>query len=170
MGGEFQHKWEARSLAYLNDAYGDRMMAKNALECEMYAGCLFHCQQGIEKCMKSVLALSRILISKHHRISDLFRDETENFGEFKGRFQAVLPDVEEIEWYYIPTRYSVSVRGEVHVREYSENEAERIYQTTVAFAELSRDFIEHRIGKAIPDDAKGLVEMLTRDYADVVKR
>ena len=56
------------------------------------------------------------------------------------------------------------------MREYSENEAERIYQTTVAFAELSRDFIEHRIGKSIPDDAKGLVEMLTRDYMDVVKR
>ena len=49
LGGEFQHKWEARSLAYLNDAYGDRMMAKNALECEMYAGCLFHCQPGLER-------------------------------------------------------------------------------------------------------------------------
>ena len=49
MGGEFQHKWEARSLAYLNDAYGGRMMAKNALECEMHAGCLFHCQQGLER-------------------------------------------------------------------------------------------------------------------------
>ncbi|MEA1906156.1 MAG: HEPN domain-containing protein [Euryarchaeota archaeon] len=97
MGGEFQHKWEARSLAYLNDAYGDRMMAKNALECEMYAGCLFHCQQGIEKCMKSVLALSGVLISKHHRISDLFSDETDSFGEFMGQFQAALPDVEEIE-------------------------------------------------------------------------
>ncbi|MEA1908194.1 MAG: hypothetical protein U9N43_04095 [Euryarchaeota archaeon] len=24
-------------------------MAKNALECEMYAGCLFHCQQGLER-------------------------------------------------------------------------------------------------------------------------
>ena len=24
-------------------------MAKNALECEMYAGCLFHCQPGLER-------------------------------------------------------------------------------------------------------------------------
>ncbi|MEA1906155.1 MAG: hypothetical protein U9N12_04255 [Euryarchaeota archaeon] len=64
----------------------------------------------------------------------------------------------------------MSVRGEVYVREYSEQEAEQTYQTTVAFVELSRDFIEHRIGKAIPDDAKGLIEMLTRDYMDVVKR
>jgi hypothetical protein len=32
LGGEFQHKWEAGSLAYLNDAYGDRMMVKNALD------------------------------------------------------------------------------------------------------------------------------------------
>jgi HEPN domain-containing protein len=145
-------------------------MAKNALECEMYAGCLFHCQQGIEKCMKSVLALSGILISKDHMISDLFRDETENFGEFRGLFQAVLPDVEDIEWYYIPTRYSVSVRGEVYVREYSKSEAGRIYQITAAFVELSRDFIEHRIGKPMPGDRKSLVEMLTRDYADVIKR
>ncbi|KAF5413947.1 MAG: hypothetical protein C5S48_10285 [Candidatus Methanogaster sp.] len=49
MGGEFQHKWGAWSLAYLNDAYGDRMIMKNALECEIYAGCLFHCQQGLER-------------------------------------------------------------------------------------------------------------------------
>lgn len=170
MGGEFQHRWEAISLAYLKDAYADLQMAKNALECEMYAGCLFHCQQGIEKCMKSVLALSGILISKDHRISDLFRDETENFGEFEERFQALLPDVEEIEWYYIPTRYSVSTRGDVYIREFSKNEAGRIYRTTAAFLELSRDFIEYGIKKSIPGDIKGLIEMLMRDYEDVVRR
>jgi hypothetical protein len=97
-------------------------------------------------------------------------DETKNFGEFEGQFQAVLPDVEEIEWYYIPTRYSVSTRGEVYIREFSKNEAGRIYQITSAFVELSRDFIEHRIGKPMPGDRKSLVEMLTRDYADVIKR
>ncbi|HIE30912.1 MAG TPA: HEPN domain-containing protein [Methanosarcinales archaeon] len=149
---------------------GDLQMAKNALECEMYAGCLFHCQQGIEKCMKSVLALSGVLISRDHRISDLFRDETENFGEFEERFQALLPDVEEVEWYYIPTRYSVSTGGEVYVREFSKNEAGRICQTTAAFVELSRAFIEYRIKKPIPPDRKGLVEMLTINYADVVRR
>ena len=170
MGGEFQHRWEARSLAYLKDAYGDLMMAKNALEFEMYAGCLFHCQQGIEKCMKSVLALSGILISKDHRIADLFRDETENFGEFEERFQALLPDVEEIEWYYTPTRYSLSVRGDVHIREFSKNEAGRVYQTTSAFVELSRDFIEHRIRKPISNDIKDLVELLMSEYTDVVRR
>lgn len=170
LGGEFQHRWEARSLAYLKDAYGDLMMAKNALEFEMYAGCLFHCQQGIEKCMKSVLALSGILISKDHRIADIFRDETENFGEFEERFQALLPDVAETEWYYIPTRYSVSIRGDVYVREFSKNEAGRVYQTTSAFVELSRDFIERRIEKPIPDDRKDLVELLMSEYTDVVRR
>jgi HEPN domain-containing protein len=170
LDGEFQHKEEARALAYFRDALGDLELAEKALEAKLFEGCLFHCQQGIEKGMKAILALFGILISKEHRISDLFGKEVENFGdELKEKFKKLLPRIENLEWYYIPTRYSVSIRGDIHLRAFSENEAIKAYETSSAFLDICFNFIELKIGKKIPKGRKELFEYLKKEYKDVVK-
>jgi len=170
LDGEFQHKEEARALAYLRDALGDLELAEKAMEAKLFEGCLFHSQQGIEKGMKAVLALFGILISQEHRISDLFGKEVENFeDELKEEFKKLLPSIEDIEWYYVPTRYSVSIRGDIHLRAFSENEAKKAYKTSKAFLDICFNFIELKIGKKIPKGRKELFEYLKKEYRDVVK-
>ena len=170
MDGEFQHKEEARALAYLRDALGDLELAENALEAELFEGSLFHSQQGIEKGMKAVLALFGILIAKEHRILDLFSKEVENFEkDIKEKFKRLLPSIEDIEWYYIPTRYSVSISGDIYLRAFSENDAINAYKTSNTFLETSFELIELKIGKELPKVKKELLEYLKKEYKDVVK-
>ena len=170
MDGEFQHKEEARALAYLRDALGDLELAENALEAELFEGSLFHSQQGIEKGMKAVLALLGILIAKEHRILDLFSKEVENFEtDIKEKFKRLLPSIEDVEWYYIPTRYSVSISGDIYLRAFSENDAITIYETSNAFLDTCFDFIELKIGKEVPKVKKELLAYLKNEYKDVVK-
>lgn len=95
MDGKFQHKEEARALAYLRDTLGELELAEKALE-----------------------------------------------ADIKEQFKRLLPSIEDIEWYYSPTRYSVSISGDIYLRAYSENEAIKAYKTSNAFLDICFNFIE----------------------------
>ncbi|MDF1533873.1 MAG: HEPN domain-containing protein [Methanosarcinaceae archaeon] len=169
MVGEFRYKEEARALSYLKDAFSDLELAEVAQEEEIFEGCLFHSQQCVEKCMKSILALHGILITKDHRISDIFESEIKNFERFKDDFKTILPDLADLEWYYIPSRYSVSTRGEIYMREFSLEQSANAYKITFKFINLTRDFLEYKTGKDIPSGRKKLFEFVKREYGQYVR-
>lgn len=169
MVGEFRHKEEARALSYLKDAFSDLELADVAQEEEIFEGCLFHSQQCVEKCMKSILALHGILITRDHRISDIFESEIRNFGRFKDAFRTLLPDLADLEWYYIPSRYSVSTRGEIYMRDFSLEQSAHAYKITLKFINFTKDFLEYKIETEIPFGRIKLFEFIKREYSQYIR-
>lgn len=98
----------------------DVQMAEAALERELYAPCVFHCQQAIEKMLKAVWVerAPEGYPPKEHKLVPLARKAQLQMDEKQKAF------LEDLSRQYQPTRYA-----DVAV-EYSRQEAENYYQGT----------------------------------------
>lgn len=91
---------------WLEFARQDLQMAELAMKIELYNQVCFHSQQCIEKSLKALLVLNGRNPPRTHSIVDLL--------EFHGDFRDELrTELEQMDAYYIPTRYPDALPGPV---------------------------------------------------------
>ena len=192
MDGSYQHKKEARAISYLKDAVQDLGSADDFTESKNYSASLFYCQQSCEKAMKACLVLQGVLLAEeHYNISKYFNDQIipNTKHELKSELKEIINKVKNVEWYYVPTRYSVTKEGEVYLREFSEKETQEAFNITQNLLQLCFKFIENWLNKKLakeknlsleelkkkklevklPRDKEGLINYLKKNYKDVVR-
>jgi HEPN domain-containing protein len=59
--------------ALLIESYNDLKAAHVLMEAGIYARCIAHCQQSVEKVLKSALAVRNVIITDRHDISEDFQ-------------------------------------------------------------------------------------------------
>lgn len=160
----------ARAIRYFADAVEDAIMAERGLE-DATASSLFHCQQICEKAMKACLCLAGIFVAEEHNAAPLFANHVLPLGneQEKEQFTALMPDIQGIEWFYIPSRYGVDRYGRVWVREYSIDEARTTLETARRWLELCFQFVENRTNITLPRTREKLLFLLRQNYADVIR-
>ncbi|MBM3242583.1 HEPN domain-containing protein [Candidatus Poribacteria bacterium] len=148
----------------------DVIMAKLGLE-NATASALFHCQQICEKAMKACLCLVGIFVAEEHNTVLLFANHVLPLTTEpqKEQLVALMPDVQGIEWFYIPSRYGVDRYGRVWVREYSVDTAKATLDTSKKWLELCFLFVEHKTQIPFPRKRVELLSLLRKEYAEVVR-
>lgn len=92
---------------WLSFAQVDLRMAELAMEEGIYAQVCFHAQQCVEKTLKGLLAHTRGLVPRTHRLTDL----VESIDLPHHPLQDIAWEVKLLERYYIPTRYPDALPG-----------------------------------------------------------
>jgi hypothetical protein len=87
----------------------------------------------------------------------------------KEQLVALMPDVQGIEWFYIPSRYGVDRYGRVWVREYSMDKAKAILDISKKWLELCFQFVEHKTQIPLPRKRVELLSLLRKEYTEVVR-
>lgn len=170
MDGNYQRKYEARAIAYLRDALDDLGCGNDLLKTHHYSKALFHFQQSTEKAMKSCLAILGKLVVKEHRCTNLFKAYVipTLSEELKKIFKEIMPNLRELEWAYITTRYSVTTAGEVRLEEYNEKDTQDASSVARRCLDLTYSFIESKLGREIPRSEDKLIDYLKSTYVDII--
>ena len=66
------HRDIARAL--IIESYTDLQAARALLEAKIYARCMAHCQQSVEKALKAALAARDVIVTDRHEVSEDFRE------------------------------------------------------------------------------------------------
>ena len=121
--------------------------------------------------MKACLILSGFLLADEHNVSKYFKKEIilKTKNDLKKKLKSSIEEIEVIEWYYIPTRYSVNKTGDVYLTEFSEKEAEEGLQKTHDFLDLCFKFIEEKLSIKLPQSREKIIEYLKKNYSDVIR-
>jgi HEPN domain-containing protein len=145
-------------------------MAERGLE-DATASSLFHCQQTCEKAMKACLCLVGVFVAEEHNTVLLFANHVLPLVDEQEReqFTPLMPEIQGIEWFYIPSRYGVDRYGRVWVREYNVDEARATLETARRWLELCFQFVESRTNITLPRTRERLLSLLRQDYADVIR-
>jgi len=170
--GSYQHKKEARAIAYLAMAIDDLEAAESFITGKAkYNKALFNCQQCCEKAMKSCLALTGAILADEHKIVQHFKGSIilKTKDKLKQELNKILPQIESTEWYYIPTRYPVTKDGEVYLRDYTEKEALEVYSSSEKFLSLCFEFIEKASSLKLPREKEELIKYLKENYKEAIK-
>ncbi|MEW6606675.1 MAG: HEPN domain-containing protein [bacterium] len=170
MGGNYLHKCNARAIAYLRDALDDLESGYDLLTNNRYSKALFHFQQATEKSMKGCLAILGKLVIKEHKCTNIFKRFVIPALSKKMRegFTEIMSDLRELEWTYIPTRYSVTIAGEIRLKEYDEKDIQYASSIAQECLDLTYSFIEEKTNRTLPRDLEGLTRYLRENYPDVV--
>ncbi len=62
------------ALALIIESYSDLQAARALLEAKIYARCMAHCQQSVEKALKAALAVRDVIVTDRHEVSEDFRE------------------------------------------------------------------------------------------------
>ncbi len=170
MDGNYQHKCRARAIAYLRDALDDLGCGNDLLKTNRYSKALFHFQQSTEKAMKACLAISGKLVVKEHKCTHLFKKYVIPVlsKQLQKGFIGIMSNLRELEWAYIPTRYSVTITGGIQLGEYHKKDIQHTSDIAKRCLDLTYSFIEEKINKTLPGDLEGLTTYLKKNYPDVV--
>jgi HEPN domain-containing protein len=87
----------------------------------------------------------------------------------KEQFTALMPEIQSIEWFYVPSRYGVDRYGRVWVREYNIDEAKKTLKTARIWLEACFQFVESRANITLPRTREKLLSLLRQDYTDVIR-
>jgi HEPN domain-containing protein len=66
------HRDIARAL--IIESYTDLQAARALLNVKIYARCMAHCQQSVEKALKAALAVRDVIVTDRHDVSEDFRE------------------------------------------------------------------------------------------------
>lgn len=66
------HRDIARAL--IIESYTDLQAARALLNVKIYARCMSHCQQAVEKALKAALAVRDVIVTDRHEVSEDFRE------------------------------------------------------------------------------------------------
>ncbi len=66
------HRDIARAL--IIESYADLQAAHALLDAKIYARCMAHCQQSVEKALKAALAVRDVIVTNRHEVSEDFRE------------------------------------------------------------------------------------------------
>ncbi|MFZ3383994.1 MAG: HEPN domain-containing protein [Candidatus Methanoperedens sp.] len=161
---------EARAIRYLLDAVNDTSIIGPALEERLYSMAIFHSQQSSEKSAKACLSLLDILITDEHIYTNyLVKFVFPESKDLKNDFMKLLPDVNKLESYYIPSRYGVDRFGKIHYRKYDEKEVKDLCRSAVDFVELCFKFVEDRSGRIIPRKREELEQFFVNNYHKFIR-
>lgn len=161
---------EARAIRYLLDAVNDTSIIRPALEEGLYSMAIFHSQQASEKSAKACLSLLDILITDEHIYTDyLVKFVIPESKDLNKDFLKLLPDVNKLESYYIPSRYGVDRFGKIHYRKYDEKEVRDLCRSSVDFLELCFKFIEHKSGRMILRQREELEQFFVDNYHKFIR-
>lgn len=156
---------EARAIRYLLDAVNDTSIIKPALEEGLYSMAIFHSQQASEKSAKACLSLLDILITDEHIYTDyLVKFVILESKDLTKDFTKLLPDVNKLESYYIPSRYGVDRFGKIHYRKYDEKEVRDLCRSSMDFLELCFKFVEDKSGRMVPRQREELEQFFVNNY------
>jgi len=117
---------EVESRRWFSEAETDLGAARHLADGGFHHLSCFHCQQAVEKALKSYLLLKGAREVRGHSVSDL----CEAACRFEAEFRELVADVSSLDQYYIPTRYPNGLPGGLPSRVYSGRDSERAIQTT----------------------------------------
>lgn len=161
---------EARAVRYLLDAVNDTSIIAPALEEGLYSMAIFHSQQASEKSAKACLSLLDILITDEHIYTDyLVKFVIPESKDLNKDFMKLLPDVNKLESYYIPSRYGVDRFGKIHYRKYDEKEVKDLCRSAIDFLELCFKFVEGKSGMMIPRHREELEQFFVDNYHKFIR-
>ncbi len=161
---------EARAVRYLLDAVNDASIIGPALEEELYPMAIFHAQQASEKSAKACLSLLEILITDEHIYTDyLVKFLIPESKDLNKSFTKLLPAVNKLESYYIPSRYGVDRFGKIHYRKYDEKDVRDLCRSAKDFLELCFKFVEHKSGRMIPRKREDLERFFIENYYKFIR-
>ncbi len=161
---------EARAVRYLLDAVNDASIIEPALEEGLYPMAIFHAQQASEKSAKACLSLLDILITDEHIYTNyLVKFVIPESKDLNKDFMKLLPAVNKLESYYIPSRYGVDRFGKIHYRKYDEIEVRELCRSAMDFLELCFKFVEHKSGRTIPRQREELEQFFVENYYKFIR-
>jgi len=161
---------EARAIRYLLDAVSDTAIIEPALLEGLYSMAIFHSQQACEKSAKACLSLLDILITDEHIYTNyLVKFIIPESKDLNKDFMKLLPDVNKLESYYIPSRYGVDRFGKIHYRKYDEKEVRGLCKSTMDFLELCFKFVEDKSGRTIPKKREELEQFFVYNYHKFIR-
>jgi HEPN domain-containing protein len=161
---------EARAVRYLLDAMNDASIIVPALDEGLYSMAIFHAQQASEKSAKACLSLLDILITDEHIYTDyLVKFVIPESKDLNKDFMKLLPDVNKLESYYIPSRYGVDRFGRIHYRKYDEKEVRDLCRSSTDFLEFCFKFAEDKSGKTIPRKREELEKFFVYNYHKFIR-
>ncbi|KCZ70379.1 hypothetical protein ANME2D_03294 [Candidatus Methanoperedens nitroreducens] len=161
---------EARAIRYLLDAVNDTSIIGPALEEKLYSMAIFHSQQASEKSAKVCLSFLNILITDEHIYTDyLVKFVIPKSKDLNKDFLKLLPDVNKLESYYIPSRYGVDRFGKIHYRKYDEKEVKDLCRSSMEFLELCFKFVEDKSGRVIPRQREELEKFFINNYYTFIR-
>ncbi len=73
------HRDIARAL--LIEAYADLESARVLRQAGVYARCMAHCQQAVEKALKAALAVRDVIVTDRHQVSEDFRQSYTDWSQ-----------------------------------------------------------------------------------------
>lgn len=88
-------------------AKSDLRLSKNAAKLKIFHLACFHAHQATEKYLKSILANKKMPIPKTHSIKELYEMTVKMAPEL----EPYKEGLDEIDQYYIPTRYPDALPG-----------------------------------------------------------
>ena len=161
---------EARAIRYLLDAVNDTSIIVPALDEGLYSMAIFHAQQASEKSTKACLSLLDILITDEHIYTDYFvKFVIPESNDLNNDFMKLLPDVNKLESYYIPSRYGVDRFGKIHYRKYDEKEVRDLCRSAIDFVELCFKLVEDKSGRMIPRKREELEQFFIYNYHKFIR-
>ncbi len=152
------------------DAVNDASIIGPALEEGLYPMAIFHAQQASEKSAKACLSLLDILITDEHIYTDyLVKFVIPESKDLNKDFMKLLPAVNKLESYYIPSRYGVDRFGKIHYRKYDEKEVRDLCKSSTDFLELCFKFVEDKSGETIPRQREELEQFFVENYYKFIR-
>ena len=133
-------------IALIIDAKEDVKAAEVLCKHEIYSKSIYHCQQSVEKALKSVLALNGIFITDEHHVSDKFALLFSKFNTVK----EVADEAKTLERHGSRPRYPL-FRDPIRPiwipsREYKKVDADKALATAQKVMEKITAFLEEKYG------------------------
>ena len=100
----------------------------------------------------------------------LLNSSSRNPKDLNNDFMKLLPDINKLESYYIPSRYGVDRFGKIHYRKYDEKEVRDLCRSAMDFLELCFKFIENKSGMIIPRKREELEQFFIYNYHKFIRK
>ena len=114
---------------------------------KIYARCMAHCQQSVEKALKAALAVRDVIVTDRHEVSEDFR-ETYNDWQLGGELADIAATTESIGF---RTEYPLFGRRDLPIwipsEQYSELDAKNFLQKAIRVFEAVDAYLssEHNV-------------------------
>jgi HEPN domain-containing protein len=138
--------------ALLTEARMDRQAAEVLRDAGIFARCVAHCQQAVEKALKAALAVRHVIVTDRHDVSEDFRQTYADWPE-----AAALADIAAgLETVGFRAEYPLFGRADLPIwipsERYTEEEAQRYLEEAVRVVEA----IERHLAE--PPEASDVAE------------
>ncbi len=135
---------EELAKAFFERAKEDLESAEILFKNKKYTDCIFHCEQAVQKSLKSVLILFGIEVYEH-RVSHIFKDEVAiKYPEL----EEISKVASEIEDHWLKTRYPIKTKDKIFnpLKYYNEKIAKEILEKAKKVLSEIEKFLKENFG------------------------